>query len=468
MFNKKFKTHWFIFSGAFLVRLLFFIALSIWVTNLSSFSPEKKAYFPALNSDSEGYLQIAENLNEYGSFSESPEPPLIPNSFRTPLYSTFIAGILALGAGKIGVIIIQIILASLTSVLIYMLGIKFLSYKVALLAAILFAIEPYSIFISGIMLTETLFTFLLVLSIYLFTKNSNFKNELLLKGGAGIVLGLTTLTRPLTIFLIPLGFLIIILMKWRKFRIQLTVLLAIVFLSGSLLTLVPWMIRNNNTFGTYELSSNGPHNALFWNISAHQALNTGESQDKIVKDYEVQISDTASREDLKSFEWTPKIKEIVVSYMKENLLSYSKFHLVKTVPFFVSDGFREIGSFLQIKPEKPLPNFTNAFLKGDINELVNGIRQGGMFTVIFLSGVILWSLVSLLMLVGTIAGLRKGVATAWFIFISASLIIYLAVISAPLSPGRMRVVAEPFIFLLTALGIQTIYNWWRTRFTKYS
>ncbi|MBU2494903.1 MAG: glycosyltransferase family 39 protein [Candidatus Omnitrophica bacterium] len=214
------KLLWGLFFSALLLRLLFVIILPLDAGD----SPEYDNYALRLLSG----LGFSTNLN------------------RPPLYPSFLAGIyFFFGHSFPAVRIIQALLDSVTCLFAFFIGKRvFGDKKPALLGGLLTAVSPSLIASTSYILTETLTAFLLTAAVLLLLKaQAESKKEGWLL--SGVVLGLATLTRPVTIlfpFFLLTGFLFF---SPRKAR---NVFLVIVFCLGMALPILPWTIRNALVF----------------------------------------------------------------------------------------------------------------------------------------------------------------------------------------------------------------------------
>src|SRR3989338_3403803 len=158
--------------------------------------------FPLLELDAREYYQIGQNLAEHGQFSQSPSEPYAPDSFRTPVYPFLIALSLQIFNSFYPILILQALLAALTVLIVYRLSVRLLPGRWPFVPATLVALDPIGIVYSNLLMTETLFLFLLTLALLIFTKStleSRGDNRDL--AWVGILLGLATLTRPISLFL---------------------------------------------------------------------------------------------------------------------------------------------------------------------------------------------------------------------------------------------------------------------------
>lgn len=170
---------------------------------LNHFSPE----FPVI-SDSKYYLEIGKSLRDGNGFIEISEKKVI----TPPVYPLFISLFPLEKEGVVSLIYLaQSVLLGLSAGIIYLLSKEFLKRKyLQWLAVLLTFFWPYSIFYTQLISSEILYVFLLYGSIYslmLFIKSENKKEKIIYAFLTGLLLGITTLQRAVTL-LLPFGLLI--------------------------------------------------------------------------------------------------------------------------------------------------------------------------------------------------------------------------------------------------------------------
>jgi 4-amino-4-deoxy-L-arabinose transferase-like glycosyltransferase len=210
--------------------------------------------------DSQGYYQIAGNIVDAGSFSQSVAEPLKPDHSRTPVYPLFLSVFRLLGLSAPVAVFFQVLLSCVTCIITFYLSYELTGIKsAALVAAIIVAADIPSIALANSLLTETLFTLLLVLSVFfiiLFIKKNGYAS---LCSGA-ILLGLAVLCRPIAI-LLPLVFVIVLFVGWRMKMNKF--LLPVCILCVCCITVVSvWILRNKLVFDSYFLSTIAQVNML--------------------------------------------------------------------------------------------------------------------------------------------------------------------------------------------------------------
>lgn len=193
-----------------------------------------------------GYDRIANNILSGSGFSIKPG---VPTVVREPLYPLFISYIYFLfGYNHTIVRIIQAILDSLTCIMLYLIGKKVYNEKIGYISALAFALYPVSIYATGLILTETLFTFLLslfILSLLRVFKTLSLKYSIL----SGLLLGVLVMTRG-SVSAFPVFVLIGLVLVFPD-RIKLAVArTALIFLIMAVVV-APWAIRNYRVTGKF-------------------------------------------------------------------------------------------------------------------------------------------------------------------------------------------------------------------------
>ncbi len=230
-----------------------------------------------LRRDAEGYIQAAQNLLAGHGFSLERQPPYNPTAFRTPLYPLFIAACYALfGADNRLLALVQVLLSLLTVVLAYMLGRKILPEAAAWLGGLLFALSSLPATHAVFILSETLFSLLLLLCLGCLVCYRQ-ANRLRWLACAGGLAGLSLLCRPLALYF-PVAFFPLAWLAAAPGRRRQAVSGALLALLVCALTLSPWLIRNQARLGKPIFTTISNYNLLVYNAASLQASLQGVSQ----------------------------------------------------------------------------------------------------------------------------------------------------------------------------------------------
>lgn len=213
-----------------------------------------------IRGDAAHYVSYAKNLIDHHTFSKDTIDSE-PDSFWSPGYPTFIAINMKLSE-LVGsdfyntTIIFQLFLGSIVVVLTFLLGNMFLNIWWSLLASLLTLFSPHLISYSALLISETLFSFLLISAIYFFCQFLN-KNRTYLILISSLLFGLAYLTNQV-LFFYPL--LIVMLLFFIK---KITLKKMIPFLLVYFMIVFSWSIRNSISVEGDSLNSS---NRLLTNL----------------------------------------------------------------------------------------------------------------------------------------------------------------------------------------------------------
>jgi hypothetical protein len=268
-------------SQAFYVTLIFFAALSLRVLLfvLGPLGDSTRAMYP----DSFRYVELGENIVGTGSFGLSsaetgvvheplfayrrelgqlePVGPggLRPEIMRTPGYPALIGAAIWLGLGINGLLLLQCLFSAVSVALVYGIGRTLLHRPgPALIAAAIVAIHPADLAAPTAVLTETCFTLLILLGLWCVADRE--ARGIGSASFGGLMIGLSVLVRPVSVFLGP-AVALWMLVTDRRLK---TVFLAILMTTLSLAPAAAWMARNNEIGFGYRLSSIPYINTYFY------------------------------------------------------------------------------------------------------------------------------------------------------------------------------------------------------------
>jgi 4-amino-4-deoxy-L-arabinose transferase-like glycosyltransferase len=206
----------------------------------------------ALISDEKEYDQLAYNIASNASYEfDGRATAYRPIGYPAIVSLTYIL----VGHHSLGMKFLQAFLDITSAFLIYLL-LAGCSDRVRLLGAGLWVLYVPAILYTNLLMAETVFTFVLTLSVLVMIQNpdNRARNLALL----GLLFGIQVLIKPgAAIFLLGLPFLF--------FRFKYSSRHFYAFAAAFLLTLTPWILRNNSVLGHFSLTSNGGVNLLIGN-----------------------------------------------------------------------------------------------------------------------------------------------------------------------------------------------------------
>jgi hypothetical protein len=185
------------------------------------------------------FVTVAVNILNGNGYSDAPG---VPNVFDAPVYQYVLAALFAVFGESLTVVkVLHAILDSVTACVVCLLALRlFASARAGVLAGLLYSVFPLAIYLVADVAPETLFTLLLALtSLALAHAVQNGRRSHFIF--TGVLLGVATLTRPTTLYLLP--FLIVPMLLLRLTR-RAAVHLAILSLPSFVLTIAPWTVRN--------------------------------------------------------------------------------------------------------------------------------------------------------------------------------------------------------------------------------
>jgi hypothetical protein len=149
------------------------------------------------------YHRLGLNLATHGEFSNTEEPPFEPDTWRTPGYPLLLALLFSMfGESPVVVIVAQQALRVLSVCMLYVIARRRLDPNRAFLVALICLVEPYGIYYSFWLMSETWFVAVLLM-LWLAWMEAISSRRWLWFGLAGVLSGLLVLVRPVGL-LVPM------------------------------------------------------------------------------------------------------------------------------------------------------------------------------------------------------------------------------------------------------------------------
>ncbi|HVO52226.1 MAG TPA: glycosyltransferase family 39 protein [Thermoanaerobaculia bacterium] len=219
--------------------------------------------------DTGTYLRPARALLEKGTFSPSPEAAPAPEINRTPGYPLVLAAVRAVSAAPWAPSLAGALFAFGTALVTAALAARLFGPRAGAVAAAIVSLEPGSFLYSLSILSDTPFTFFLMLGVSALAGFA--AGERRAAGAAGLWLAVATLVRPLSYYLlVPAAVLV-----WFVARRARPVRAVAAFLVAPVLLVGGWKVRNLFRAGTFALSPIASSELLFYRAAPAAAWAEG-------------------------------------------------------------------------------------------------------------------------------------------------------------------------------------------------
>ncbi|MSR85300.1 glycosyltransferase [Candidatus Uhrbacteria bacterium] len=442
---------WALFGAAFAVRFILFAVILFFVG----------AKGLELG-DSRQYLGLAQSLLAGQGFAYEGAPFF----YRTIGYPLLLAGGLKLFGSVSGFIFFQIILASFMPLVVLKLGDQLgFDRRTTLIAAWLTALEPHMVFYSVMVMTESVYTLILLMGFY-FVFRAIDHGHFLSSVFVGITFGLGLLIKPLLQFYpILVG---IILLPWARrisWRRALPHALLVFVVAGILCT--PWMYRNQKVFQKFTLTSQGSAAALFYLgtsiVSVRDKISYPQAEAKVAQEFRETYGAIAQDQ---SVNYT----RAASIYIKENLGIFVRILAINTFTLWTSSNYNSFLNYYRLIPRidhSVLPP-THYLAQGRIGEFVKEFWHifGQPFYAIGFVSRIVWIFADMFLLVGMWNAYRRLSEKRFQHLMIFALLIYLTMtiwVDGLGIEARLRYPLMPFTFLYMAYGGTRFHQWVKRR-----
>lgn len=473
-------------------RLLSFAHLS----SLASANPQASPY-PLIAGDSSYYANWADSLLMRHAYEDPSGTPL---RVQPPGYPALLAGIKAVTGSVVPVVVLQTLLAAYAAVLIYRMARTLVPLSYALAPALVYGIDPMVVLADSAVMSDGLFSSLLIIIVYLAFFSRPIRGETILHpfreieasngagvksvlrwGSAGLLLGIAIMIRPIAQFLIVVFPAMYLFREWLAAREPKPISAApvgnsrvksvCVFLAACAIILLPWMVRNQIVFGSFEISVLGPHNLLYndargflaWRALAETpnplpaVLVMRHVGDPVFAEVDKKIA--AGLSAITPSGGNPDNHEgrLAISYIMRDPFRYAYFHAVNTIPFFLSSSVASYGQIVrQLRDNEGF--FAPVTLS--ILDSLKRIRHPESASS-FIDAVqklaptaleMFWWLAVALLAIAAVVLRRRDFA----IILCFVLVAYFAALTGPMSNSRYRIPAEPYLLILAVVGAHEI------------
>ena len=214
--------------------------------------------------DTNSYIRPAQALLSEGTYTRNAKPELI----RTPGYPMLLLPGIALGHVETITIGLQILISTATVFLVYKIALLlFRRSEIAIASAALFAIDPISILYSSRLLSETLFTALTTLFIYLLLRYWK-GGSLTYLAASATALAASAYVRPISYYLpILVAAILFIFVLVKREKDARNLLHIGIFLGICFGLMGVWQLRNKIETGYSGFSAASPLSLYYWDAA---------------------------------------------------------------------------------------------------------------------------------------------------------------------------------------------------------
>jgi hypothetical protein len=289
-----------------------------------------------LQYDPSMYLTLAENMRHdvYSMF----HPLDIPDTIKMPGYPALLW---LLGGNVAAVLAVQVVISAIKVPLVFLLARTVgLREPFALITAALIAVEPMDILLSGQVLTESLFTTLVLAGTLLILHGTRWRPLLL----AALLFAAASWVRPNGVWLVLLASVA------GYFCVHRSVSRSLVFALVGLILLLPWALRNRSAVGRFYLGDSAIVAAAYYQVP--DVLHT--ANDPRAEHFPKALRDRAASmdwEDRNSFHaFFDGLRSATRSTLLEYPATWTRVHLTKAVRIYLAPGRGHIRAFFGTNP----------------------------------------------------------------------------------------------------------------------
>lgn len=406
-----------------------------------------------IDDDSSTYLQSAENMRLGHGFSWDAAEPYKPDAFRTPGYPVFLLLHRVLFGTYNAALITQSFLAVAIAFILFLLAREYREVGIGYAAAAIFLAIPFSLNINLKFLTQTFFTFVLMLAVFYwvrFLKTNIFKYFIF----ATILLPLAALIRPIAQYIyIPFIFSFIY-TSWlgdKKINFKEVLIKSGLILLIFFLILSPWLYRNYKTFGYIALSSITTLQLYVYDAPAMYAFNHHISY---VQAHDILAQRAQSHFGMRQDQFAPLLssgpylKEKALEVMFESPAGLVVVRSTLFFKFFIRDGIRYWYNDFA-------PNVKTNIGAGDIKNILLFHNTSPLVYVLILERVFLFILF-IGMLFAIFKSFYQEKQKRIIIFCFALVIFYFAALTGIMASAGLRYPVEALFILTGMIGIGEI------------
>jgi 4-amino-4-deoxy-L-arabinose transferase-like glycosyltransferase len=430
------------------MRLSFFFLAHPWETET-----ERNI---VLTGDAPGYHKLAITMLAHGQYAY--ELNGAPDTLRPPVYPSLISVLYFLfGAFPWVVLLFQAVLDSASCLLLYAALMKFGKQKIAFVTGIFYAADPYLIFYSDNLLSESVFIFLCLAAFFFFTNaaiKQFSKKSTVDIGLAAFFFGLGCLTRPVLSYL-PLIAVPYFLFTLRR-HLHRGLVLSAVFTLVFLLTIFPWLMRNIVTFHTPALSSSASYNLLILQVTPMEMERRGEQNTLRMQDILKSEADSLARQDgrqpecMTGFEKSSYQRQLAFFYIAHYPGAFITQYFKGLLSFFTSTETYTISDWLCLR--KATMVISTPFFAHPLNWLKAHLQYKSPAELAVAAYILGYQALAYFCLcIGFFGCMRRNKDKSYFLFLIL-MVLYFLFLTGSAGQARFRLPAIPFYLFFVGTG----------------
>ncbi|HTU24880.1 MAG TPA: hypothetical protein VMF30_05755 [Pirellulales bacterium] len=406
------------------------------------------------------YLRPAQALFHTGALTVDGAPEIL----HPPGYAFFLQAGLWTGHVEGVTLALQLLLAAGTMWLVYDITLTWTERRGAALAAtLLAAIEPMSIVFCCLLMTETLFTFLFVLSLQRLMRYFR-TSELVPLAQAALMLAMATFVRPVSYYLpTVLAAFVAGRLVWQRAGTLRALGHAGLFWLVSMAPLIAWQARNYSETGYSGFAAIADLNLYFFHGASVLAHERGQPMDVVQTDLGL-----SSRErfeelhpDLPPADQGAKFRFMHaegVRLVRSDPLAFAKTYLRGIAVLLLNPGASEMLDALRSYPTDRPARPVNLGLLGIAKQMHDTAPRLFYSNLVLLAGL---GVTYLTAACGLLSQLRR---VSWRLVSLVTAVLYLLAVSGGTqSVTRLRHPVMPLVIVLSGIGIAQLAAWRQRR-----
>ncbi len=429
-------------KGIMLLSLMIVTAKAILLLVLDTINPT--TFLP--QADSHEYISLATSLVESGSFSRDGEIEI----FRTPGYPVYLSMFRYLFEDNMitPVLFSQILVNLATAIFTYRLtALMFHNKRLSMISYFIVLVEPNMLRYQYVILSETVFTCLMVMGFY-YLVDFVMSKKIVLVIAATLLFGMSVYVRPIAIYWVYIILItgLLYMLYIKRHRHVVACLAALVIYIGMIQA---WEMRNHDAHGIKMFSTLPVDYAYNWLASSIVAKAENRPWWEVKREFVDELEPLSMRERIDYA--SKRSREVILGNIKEGILIWTKGMLTN----MFEPGTQRWLYMLKVRE----PTGGVVFRKyqdmgfGDfVLYLIDHEKR--LMTVIGIG--VVWTLV---LWVTMLIGVRYNYGQITTIMILMTIAYFLVVSSGPGTLARFRVPITPLIAVYSAYGMSQIFSW---------